>query len=202
MLKGMLSNSRVISVAHSERRPINQITAYHIFPKSEILSADTGTYFYHQKSVHSGVPTMNSRPRSPYLVCRQFHFQGMPGRTIGTRPATLQDLDALAVLAQSAYERYKDGAGHGIYQFCWNNLQHPTVIYKDDLESAFRDENKQIYVLEDTSPPDHELLAAAIIVFQYDAEDGWEKLGDSKTYGPEYVRWLHYHSEISQMERE
>ncbi|KAF8459310.1 hypothetical protein BGX38DRAFT_307 [Terfezia claveryi] len=143
---------------------------------------------------------MTSRPRSPYLVCRQFHFQGMPGRTIGTRPATLQDLDALAVLAQSAYERCEGGAGHGVYQFCWNKLQNPTVIYKDDLESVFKDENKQIYVLEDTSPPGHELLAAAIVVFQYDTEDGWETLG--KSYGPEYARWTHYQNEISQMRRD
>ena len=133
-------------------------------------------------------------------MCRQFHFQGMPGRTIGIRLATLQDLNSLSVLAQSAYEQPEGGAGYGVYQFCWNKLQNPAVIYKDDLESVFRDENKQIYILEDTSPPDHELLAAAIIVFQYDTEDGWETL--RKSYGPGYARWAHYRNEISQMQRE
>jgi len=118
---------------------------------------------------------------------------------IGTRLATRKDLDALIVLAQSAYERFEGGAGHGVYQFCWNKLQNPAVIYKDDLESVFRDENKQIYILEDTSPPDYELLAAAIVVFQSSAEDGWVALG--KSYGPEYARWMHYHNEISQMRR-
>lgn len=140
------------------------------------------------------------RPQSPYLTCREFHYQGMPGRTIGARPATLDDLDNIAMLAQLAYEQ-GDGAGHLIYQFCWNSHQeNPVLVFKDGLRRALRDENKRVYVYEDTSQ-EHEILAASIIILAHSHENTQSDTPEI-VYGPAYARWTHYQQEVSRMRQE
>ena len=144
--------------------------------------------------------TTTSRPQSPYLACREFNFQGMPTRTIGARPATLDDLDTITSLALLAYECSEGGAGHRIYQFCWNRQQNFALVFKDGLERGLRDEKKRVYVLEDTSE-EHEILAASIIILEHN-DDNTQSDTPEILYGPAYVRWTHYQEEMSRMRQE
>lgn len=124
----------------------------------------------------------------------------MPGRTIGARLATLNDLDTITVLAQLAYEQSESGAEHWVYQFCWNRHQDFKLVFKNGLEHALRDVNKRVYVLEDTSE-EHEILAASIIILEH-SDDSVKSDTPDILYDPAYARWTHYRKEVSQMRQE
>ena len=147
---------------------------------------------------------MTTRPRSNSPVaCRAFHFaQGMAPLTICTREARRNDLTALIELAQSACEGIEGGPNHEIYRFCWNQRQKDIGrIYRDGLDNALDADNKKVYLVEDISSNPHQLLAAAVVVLPHkNNEDSWETL--ESWSGPDYARWAHYQTEISQIGRE
>lgn len=137
-----------------------------------------------------------SRPRSPWLECRSFNYdEDLPGRIIGTRPASDADLDSLTKLAQTAHERIEGGPGYGVYQFCLNSNRDPKEIFRNDIENALKDEKKTIYLIEDTASK--EVLAAVIVVYPHENGDTWDIY-----HGPEYTRWVHFQNEIYQMRKQ
>ncbi|KAF8464419.1 hypothetical protein BDZ91DRAFT_255585 [Kalaharituber pfeilii] len=130
-----------------------------------------------------------------YMECRPFHFPGKPGCTIGVRIATMKDLDALARLAQVASTQLEGGGSYGVRQFCWGRNEDPTTIYRQEMEMAINDSGKQaVYVLEDTS--EHELLAAAIVMFKHD-----EQVMPVYDRFAMPARWLHYQTEVYNMRK-
>lgn len=116
------------------------------------------------------------------------------------RPATLDDLDTVTVLAQLAYEWNEGGASHCVHQFCWNRHQDFAVVFRDGLERSLRDVNKRVYVVEDTSQQ-HEILAASIIILGHGDDRAQSDTPEIK-YGPAYARWTHYQDEMSRMRGE
>ena len=133
-----------------------------------------------------------------YEACRPFCYPGSVARTIGTRKAKLEDIDALAALAQSAYQHLEGGGGRAVYQFCWNEHHDPQLAFKGAIERAINDRFTQVYLLEDASQ-DHELLAAVIIGSPHDLEDVVDEPQISP--GLDNSRWAHYQTELFTMRR-